>query len=172
MKLFIILLFLNSPEPKEQVTKFYDWYLNMLETGEVYQLVTPAEKDGQTYLMYQPYLDSLKKLKTFHEDFFSTELRTFQRCNSFIGQWTWEQYQMEEPLYDGYCDFLDYRRWVWSQEPVNAIEILEQTIDGKIATVKLQTLYIEGTDRVEMNTGITVKLAKELDNWLITSITK
>ena len=79
---------------------------------------------------------------------------------------------MEEPLYDGYCDFLDYRRWVWSQEPVNAIEILEQTIDGKIATVKLQTLYIEVTDRVVMNTGITVKLAKELDNWLITSITK
>ncbi|MEQ9169409.1 MAG: hypothetical protein RIE55_00125, partial [Marinoscillum sp.] len=171
MKLLILLLSLNAPEPKEQVSKFYDWYLNMLESGEIYQLVTPDERNGQTYLKYQPYFDSLRKLNTFHDDFFASELRIFQRCNSFIGQWTWEQYQLEEPLYDGYCDFLDYQRWVWSQEPVNAIEILEQTIKDEAAIVRLQTLYLEGTDRVVMNSEITVKLTKDSGNWLITSIT-
>jgi len=172
MKLLILFLSLNSSEPKEQVTKFYDWYLNMLETGKIYQLVTPDEKNGQTYLKYQPYFDSLKKLNIFHSNFFASELRTFQRCNSFIGQWKWEQYQLEEPLYDGYCDFLDYQRWVWSQEPINAIEILEQKINGRTSTVKLQALYIKGTERVVMTSEITVKLTKESGNWLITSITK
>ncbi|MEQ8547820.1 MAG: hypothetical protein RIC03_07930 [Cyclobacteriaceae bacterium] len=54
---------------------------------------------------------------------------------------------------------------------MNTIEIFEQTMRGETATVKLQALYIEGTDRVIMNPEITVKLSIASGNWLINSIT-
>lgn len=172
MKLLILLLSLNSLEPRVQVVKFYDWYLNMIQTGEIYKMVTPASNKGQTYLKYQPYLDSLKKLNTFHNDFFNLELQTFQHCNSFLQQWTWENYQQEEPRYDGYCDFLNYQRWFWTQEPVTNIEIVDQSISGELATIKLRALYIEGAYTIVMNPGIIIiELKKEYGNWLITSIT-
>lgn len=170
MKLLILFLTLNISEPQEQVLKFYDWYLNAIETKEIYKLVSPENVEGQTTLRYQPYFDSLKQLNTFHEEFFKSELRAFQRCNGFLEQWTWENYQWEEPSYEGYCDFLDYHRWLWTQEPVTTVEVIEQSINGSTATVKIRALFINKTDKVIMNSGIIIQLKKDSNIWLITSI--
>jgi len=170
MKYLLLLLSLNVSEPKEPVIKFYDWYLKMLETGKMYDMVRPENRAGQARLRYQPYLAAIKQLNLFHDDFFRSEESTFDICDSFLTKWTWEKYRWEEPMYDGYCDFLDYYRWFWTQEPVTEIEIQDQTVDGDRAKVKLLGLYVEGNDRISQTLDIVVRLKKESGNWLITSI--
>jgi len=160
----------QNPTPAQAVFKFYSWYLTATTNGSIYRLVNVENQGGNAGLGYQPYLDSLEKLKVFHRDFFLKEISKFEECDSFLNKYIWSQYQADEPSYSGYCDFLDYHVWFMTQEPVNDIDTMKSTIKGDNAVVSLMGYDIERGKKIPMTHEIQVTLVREDEKWLITNI--
>ncbi|WP_321517488.1 hypothetical protein [uncultured Bacteroides sp.] len=178
---FLLLLPVKSlaqKSPESVVTDFYNWYFEVIESGQIeeYQPIFVADSTGMATLNMDKYIKNLR-FYNFTDSLINHEINSYQNCIKEVSKTKFDDLNDKFPNLDDYknigCDFFNIYRWLMDVEPMNGVEIIE-TIKVNENKIIVKGRFFRGSDITKdksyWNKNLYVSLNKENSIWKIDQI--
>lgn len=161
---------LDQENIKKSVLTFFEWYIGTTKDSRYSSYVHGIEgENGKTRLEITAYFRSLDSLQIIGNEFIQSELERFRPCDSLLRTVPWTTFSADAYEYDSKCYWLYYYYWTNGQEPHDEAEILDVSVNKKVATATANLYFGDDKSRGDK---IKVYLTKTRGRWLITKLEK